>query len=891
MSPQTSDPRPVLAVTLPSGHAAGSDATLDWAVSELDAALCACGAALDPGGTGRRIALSLGAEAGVQAAAARVGVDLPGVPEALALFAGPDGTLHLHGADMRGLVYAVTELADRLRCGGLPVLDGLAPHIERPANRVRSISKCFQSREEDLGWFRDPDYWDAYLTHLVTHRFNRITLTLGMQYNYPYGNEFLSDVYLYLAYPFLVAPEGHAVTIDGLGPDERARNLDALRHIGRAAARRGLDFQLALWTQSYDFDECPGASHRIGGLGPANIAAYARDATAQILAEVPEIGGLTLRVHVECGIPEGDYDFWRTYFQAVTGAGRPIRLDLHAKGIDAEMIGIALDTGMPVTVSPKYTSEHFGLPYHQASIRALEAPVPEVGADDRVAGRDIADLYSGDDREKFVGKWRLSEGSRKFMRYSYGDLLREDRAFDIMFRIWPGTQRVLLWADPALAAGYGRNGSFAGAAGIELCEPLSFKGRMGTGIAGSRTGLQPQARIHAHDWQKFAQTYRVWGRALYAPGTDPEAFDRGLVAQFGPAGVPCGRAIASASRILPLITLVHTPTASNNSYWPEIYENMSILHEAPRLPYGYEMTGPARFGTVGSCDPQMFLSPAEFAARLQAGRPVDRIAPLTWANWLERHATDAMCDMAGATTGGPVPAALDLVRVDVTIQAAIGLFFARKCRAAVLWEYHLLTGAAEAAAAALRHYSLAREAWALTARAGSRVYLPDLTYGPHSWLRGRWDDRLPAIDRDIADMAARIDAGDLTRVTGDPVAVAQVARIEAWTAPQVHPCAHVPPPGFHRDQPLPLSLVPAGAPRRAVRLHVRPADQTAAWIAIDMSLRDGRHEAVVPAAVTATAYPLLYYFELAGDSVSEFHPGFTEDLSGTPYYTLRRIGA
>ena len=282
--------------------------------------------------------------------------------------------------------------------------------VERPTAKVRSISKCFQSEVEDLAWFHDRDGWKEYLTHLATHRFNRFSLTFGKQYNYPYGNEFVSDVYFHLAYPFLVSVPGHDVAISNLTDDERRRNLETLKFIVREADRRGLEFQLALWTQNYDFDDCPNAKHQITGLGPDNIARYCRDALAVILAEVPEISGLTLRVHVESGIPEGDYDFWRTYFEAVKAAGRTIRLDLHAKGLDEKLIETALATGMPVGVSPKYTSEHMGLPYHQASIRALELPVDDNMPIDQQAGRDMTTLYSGRDAEKTCRQVEVQRG-------------------------------------------------------------------------------------------------------------------------------------------------------------------------------------------------------------------------------------------------------------------------------------------------------------------------------------------------------------------------------------------------------------------------------------------------------------------------------------------------
>ena len=75
----------------------------------------------------------------------------------------------------------------------------------------------------------------------------------------------------------------------------------------------------------------------------------------------------------------------------------------------------------------------------------------------------------------------LSSGSRSFTRYGYADLLREDRRYGIIHRIWPGTHRLLLWGDPVTAAAYSRAFSFCGSEGADLMEPLSFMGRRGSG--------------------------------------------------------------------------------------------------------------------------------------------------------------------------------------------------------------------------------------------------------------------------------------------------------------------------------------------------------------------------------------------------------------------------
>ncbi len=876
---------------------------VQWAIDELRARLAERGTLFHPVeaavGEGRDRTIVVVAGPGsreVTRTSALRNINLPVAPESFAIFRGPEDTsnrLFVYGTDLRGLIYAITELADRVRFMAVvsDALDFSVPMVETPTAKVRSISKCFQSEIEDLPWFHDRDGWEQYLTHLATHRFNRLSLTFGKQYNYPYGNEFVSDVYFHLAYPFLVSVPGHDVAISNLTEEERGRNLETLKFIAREAHRRGPEFQLALWTQSYDFDDCPNAKHQITGLGPDNIAEYCRDALAIILAEVPEISGLTLRVHVECGIPEGDVAFWQAYFAAVKDAGRTIRLDLHAKGIDEKLIETALATGMPVGISPKYTSEHMGLPYHQASIRALELPLDDSTPAAQRAGRDMTALYSGRDTEKHAGKWRFSEGSRKFMRYSYGDLLRQDRPYSIVFRIWPGTIRILLWGDLVLAGGYGRNAMFCGSQGVELCEPLSFKGRMGTGAPGSRLGYQDKYLIHRHDWQKFEYTYRVWGRSLYNPEAEPEAFHRFLDSRFGKAAHSCGSAIASASRILPLITLAHTPTASNNSYWPELYENMSIVHEAPLLPYGYELAKPARFGTVGACDPQLFLSPSELAACLYNGRSARKLSPLTWANWLEQHATTAGIEMMRACAlAGNQETELHLVSVDVTILAAIGRFFADKIRAAVLWEYYLLSGEERSAREAIAHYRKARGAWAEAAAVCKDIYLPDITYGPHSWLRGRWDDRLPAIDRDVLDMEALVEGGRLTTAHGNSLGDRQVERILNWSTSQQHSARHALPDGFIRGEALEISVASFGASRRTAVLHYRHVDQSDYWRSTDMEWKHGAYRASIPGSYTNSPFPIMYYFEFLDVGFSSFYPGISEDLSSIPYFHVNGRG-
>ena len=809
-----------------------------WAAGELRSAMQdrgldvrqAASVTSAPGGLVIVLA-GMGAPATTALAAGRA---LPEGPEAMLLMPGmldDRAVLLAAGSDALGLVYAATELAERVRSAPAAA-EGLelgAAIAERPANRVRSVARFVTNEVEDRGWLHDRQFWHGYLTMLASHRFNGFSLTLGIQYDYP---QEVSDVYFYFAYPFLLKVPGYDVVAAALPDDERDRNLETLRFVAQQTARRGLRFRLGIWTHAYAFDS-PRVNYRITGMTAANHAAYCRDGLAMLLREVPDIAALTFRLHGESGIREGDLDFWRTVFAAIPTAKRPIALDLHPKGIDERSIALARETGMPISISPKYMGEHMGLPYHQAAIRQKDMP-PSGGA---VRGAQFA----------------LSEGSRSYTRYSYGDFMREGRDYDVVFRLWPGTQRLLLWGDPQFAAGFARHAGFCGAGGLEICEPLSFRGRKGSGRPGNRTAYADTGLAPRYDWQKAEVTYRLFGRLLYRPDAPASVWQRSARAEFGDAAGPIERALASASRILPLMTTAHAMAAANNFYWPEIYTNMPIVQVDAGQPFS-DTVAPQRFGTVEPFDPQIFQNIETYARSLLAGQPDHRVAPAEVAAWLDGFAADAEQALADAVALRPKGAAYQRAAADVAIQAALGRFFAHKLRAGVLWEIHTLSDDAAAAAAALYSYQQARAAWVEAAQAG-QVYVADITFGSEPWLRGHWSDRLSAIDADIKQMArlaADTNGGGLGVASG---AVSAVAQALSTPPERGIEAVHTPPGAFRRGQSVVLSLDARRA--QAARLHVR---QPVRGMAGD---RDGRERRAIyhddPGRLYRFAFPITVF--------------------------------
>jgi hypothetical protein len=845
------------------GDAVASAGPARWAATELERALAANGTAVKrfervaQTPAGDLCIIAAGANAPIaRGMLARSGVMLAETAEALAMVPGTAAgrrVLLACGHDARGLSYALLELADRVRYG-IDTDAALAvrkPIAERPANAVRSITRLFTSDVEDKTWYYDREMWSEYLTMLAAQRFNRFNLAFGIGYDFLRN---VTDAYFLFAYPFLLAVPGYNVRVSQLPDAERDRNLEMLRFISAQAAARGLHFQLGIWMHGYEWIDSPRPNYAIAGLTRDTHGPYCRDAVRALLQACPAISGVTFRIHGESGVEEGSYEFWKMVFEGVATCGRRVEIDMHAKGMDETMLDLGVASGVPLRVSPKYWAEHMGMPYHQADIRELEQPK---------AGREASGLM------------RLSAGSRSFTRYGYGDLMREDRKWGVLHRIWPGTQRLLMWGDPATAAAHSRAFGFCGSDGVEIMEPLSFKGRRGSGIAGDRCAYADASLRPRWDWQKYIYTYRVWGRYL--------------ATALGAAAPALEAALANASRILPIVTTAHGASAANNTYWPEVYVNQPIADAAHPGPYS-DTPSPRVFGNVSPFDPQLFSRINDYADQLLTKQPGAKYSPVEVAQWIEDYATAAVkhlaqADAKGGRTDRPERRRL---AIDIAIQAGLGRFFGAKIRSGVLFRIHEKTGDRTALEESLKAYKVARTTWAeLAIRA--KVYVSDITVGELPHLRGHWLDRLPAMDADIGLMTRKLDeakAGPSRPEVADAIKDA-LGRPQRVTVA----CKHTPPARFRPGQPLNLELT-LGTAASSVRVYYRHVNHAERYESVEMAGRDRTYRAMIPGRYTDSAYPLEYYFEISTQpGRATLYPGFAADLNSQPYFVIRRIEA
>ena len=794
------------------------------------------------------------------------GVNAPDGPESLALVPFKENRHSILACgDVRGLMYALLELADRIEHAEHPTSALAQTHAiaERPFNAVRSNGRIFCSDIQDKPWFYDREMWPAYFAMLATQRFNRFSLNLGVGYDFL---DNVSDAYFLFAYPFLLAVPGYNVRAVELPNQERDRNLEMLQFISSQAVAHGIEFQLGIWTHGYHWGPASQPNYTIDGITSENHAAYSRDALTALLKACPNISGVTLRTHGESGVREGSYPFWSTVFSALPAVGRTVRLDLHTKGLDQNLINAALQTGMPVTLSPKYWAEHMGISYQQAAIRELEMP---------------------HDRHNEQSFFSLSSGSRSFTRYGYADFLREDRPYQVMFRIWPGSHRLLLWGDPGSAAAHAHAFNFCGSNGVELFEPLTFKGRRGSGMAGSRCAYADKSLEPRWDWEKYLYTYRSWGRLMYNPDTAPDVWQRSLRKEFRAAAPAIEAAFASATPIAEIITTAHLPSAANENFSPEYYTNQSIVDALKPSPYS-DTPAPQVFGNVSPLDPQIFSSINEFVAEALKKERSGKYSPLEVAQWLDTAADAAAFHLSEAErqARGNTSPEFRRAAIDLQIQIGIGRFFAAKFRSGVLYAAYEQAADRAALAEAVKQYRGARDIWHGFAEGAEKSYVSDISFGTSAHQRGNWLDRLPAIDEDIAEMQKMLDSVPAAGKGDSSLPGSLTAAVKRdFVAIQ-----HTPDHTFTPGRPLEITVaVPRNeAQPLAIRFHYRHVNQSERYEAAEMQADGDHYSAVVPGDYTNSKYPLEYYFELhRGPENAWLFPGLGDRLRNQPYFVVR----
>jgi hypothetical protein len=184
------------------------------------------------------------------------------------------------------------------------------------------------------------------------------------------------------------------------------------------------------------------------------------------------------------------------------------------------------------------------------------------------------------------------------------------------------------------------------------------------------------------------------------------------------------------------------------------------------------------------------------------------------------------------------------------------------------------------------------------ARQSVGVYVPDIAFGLDPHLRGHWQDRLPAIDEDLADMERQLEfaanSAPSHRVNDQRVLNRSLRTLLNRPKRPTIPAKHTPSARFQTGQPLMIRLaLPPGTVHGrslSVRLLYRHLNQAEEFRASVISAQSDTFEGVIPADYTNSPFPIQYYFELRdGKGQAWLQPGLGPDLDQRPYYVVRQM--
>lgn len=609
----------------------------------------------------------------------------------------------LCGADDRGLMYALLEVADHVRLApdAARALATLPDASEKPEARVRSVSRMLMNRAVVEEYLYSDEFWDEYLGMLARNRYNTFTLMLG------YG----AAGYFEPPYPFLFdVPEFPEVRVPGLSRQEQDRNLRMLNRIVEMTHERGLDFTLALWTHIF----VPGRNNYLDearssfpvGLSEDNLVPYTRVALAKFLRLVPGIDRLQFRAHVESSVTlPYQRRFWGEVFRVVEESGRRIPVDMRLKGFADDLIEVALDSSLDVRLTTKHWGEELGLPFH---------PTQDT----------LANKYE--------------------RRHTYADVLTYPRRYDMLWRLWShGTVKVLLWGSPEHARRFVENTQLYDGAGFDIHEPLAMKMGYKRGLheATPYAVLSPEFRHYRWEFERYWHYYQVFGRLGYSRQTPSRVWQREFEHRFGAPAAPfVERAYAAASKVLPRIVAYATRDLSAGFTWPE----KQRWEDLPD------------YVKVEPSDTAQFLSVGEAARLRLGGRPSPKITPEENSAWFGKVSAEILEQVREAEQRAGPQRSKDLAAtmVDMRVLARLAAYHARRLPAGLHYALFLETGDLHAFDEALRHEKAAIEQWRKIVALTDGVYPDDIIMGSEGRMTGSWKTELAALEKGLARLEA-----------------------------------------------------------------------------------------------------------------------------------------
>lgn len=630
------------------------------------------------------------------------GVSAPKVPESLlvrhTLWQGKK-TLLISGADDRGLMYALLDVADRIGWSENPAqpLQYVQNIYEQPyvAERALSIYTMHQSTFESF--FFDDKYWERFLGMLAKNRFNTFALLFGYE-NWGYFSP---------PYPYFFDVKGFSdVKVVGITEEQQRRNFNALKKVIQMTHDRGLNFTLGIWDHIYR-GGVQGPRDRAGkptagivwGVTAENLTDYTKAALTKLVREFPEIDAIQFRMHGESGLKRGAemQSFWGTVYQVMKEHAPQMRFDARAKNYPDALIKQAVDMGLNFRICTKYWMEQMGLPFHPTHVHPR---------------------------------------NQHDRRHGYADLLRYPQKYKIHWRLWnSGTNRILLWGSPDYVRRFAESTHLYNGEGFEVSFPPTTKMQDQPHDDPPFDLLNPKYRYYDWEFERYWHFFQTFGRMGYNPNTLPEVWEKEFEKRFGKEAAPyVEQAIHKASEILPRIVAYNYPYSlfPTTRGWVE-KQRMKDLPE-------YAMALPS--------DTQQFLSMADAADCILTGKDSAKIWPQQSSRWFSSISDEILIQVEKAEQhiGEALGKEFVSTMVDMRILAYLAQYHSHRAQAGLSYALFVKSKDLNALDEAIRQEGRAIQAWEKLVAAAGDVYHFNMRMGRrHVGLWGHWRDELTAL--------------------------------------------------------------------------------------------------------------------------------------------------
>ncbi len=740
--------------------------------------------------------------------------------EALAIKA-QSASIALTGADARGLMYALLDIAERVSSSTSDSDPFSEVHdaTEQPFVRERSLSVYTMNRAYWESRFYDEAYWTRYFDLLAASRFNKFLIVFGYE-----NGGFLAPCYPY----FFDTPGFSDVHFLGLTVEQQQKNTAALNRLIALAHARGIAVGVGIWDHIYrggvqgggnEWEKTYTAAgqpvpNTVTGVTTENLNAYTLAALEKFLGTFPALDEVQFRIHEESGLKRSEMDaFWREVFNMTKRVQPTMLFEARAKGTPDSVIATALELGVHLRVETKFWMEQMGLPFHPTHVNAAD---------------------------------------QTNRRHGYADLLRYPKKYDLNWRLWNGgTARVLLWGDPEYVRRYSASTALYDDAPIwDVNEPLATKMEAQRPDLPVFALMPEKYRYTDYEFERYWHFYQLWGRLGYNPATPDAELDREFTRRFGVAiGPHVATALHHASQVLPMLVA--------SSCYP--YSAFPTTRGwAERQSLGVALNDYAK--NTGT-DTEQFESFDAAAQRILAGGTTTKRTPDATARWLDETADAILAETKAIETlwKPTAPRAsleLESTLTDVKILAQLARFHARRSLAAV--HYNLFKRSlklAELLAATYGERDAVAEWRQLVSIAGDR-YTSDLAMGArnHS-LCGHWRDELVKLENDVKELESQCcppDEAVVKEKVWQPAALSSVPQITAQRPTRAQP-----------GQPLVVTAKVFSAEGIAsVKLRYRHLTQYEDYATLEMTRADsGDYVATVPGEFLKPEWDFMYFIE------------------------------